>query len=162
MSIIHANEEHLETVKAITISTISRIYPHYYPKGAVDFFLAHHNEEIIFQDIQSGFVYLNVDQWQNAVGTVTLRTNEICRLFVLPQYQGRGLGRELLDFAEDRISEQNRTAVLDASLPAKSIYVKRGYIEVEARSIRTASGDYLCYDVMRKSFFCHTWDTDFV
>ncbi len=38
---------------------------------------------------------------------------------------------------------------MDASLPAKRIYRKRGYKETEYNTVKTDNGDYLCYDVMR-------------
>ena len=38
--------------------------------------------------------------------------------------------------------------IIDASLPAKPIYKKRGYRETEYHTIRTRKGDFLCYDVM--------------
>ena len=44
MSIRQAVLSDLDRVKYISEVTISEIYPHYYPKGAVDFFLAHHSE----------------------------------------------------------------------------------------------------------------------
>lgn len=47
MSIRQAVLADLSTVKNITELTISEVYPRYYPKGAVDFFLEHHNEEEI-------------------------------------------------------------------------------------------------------------------
>ena len=50
MQIIKAQTEHFEDVKSITHKTISEIYPHYYPKGVVDFFLAHHSDENIMKD----------------------------------------------------------------------------------------------------------------
>ena len=43
----------LDRVKYISEVTISDIYPHYYPKGAVDFFLGHHNEDNILSDIEN-------------------------------------------------------------------------------------------------------------
>lgn len=64
-------------------------------------------------------------------------------MFILPQYQKQGHGRELLDFAEARIGEQYNVIKLDASLPAKAIYLKRGYIVTEFHSIQTKSGDLL-------------------
>lgn len=51
-----ANLEQLELVKFITQKTIKEIYPHYYPKGAVEFFLSHHDEGHIREDIESGQV----------------------------------------------------------------------------------------------------------
>ena len=145
-----AELKQLELVKFITLKTIIDIYPHYYPKGAVDFFIEHHNESHISKDIESGQVYIVFDEHDDAVGTVTIHKNEICRLFVLPQYQKRGFGSQLLNFSENMILKQYNTIVLDASLPAKSIYLKRRYTIVETYSIRTYNNDYLCYDVMIK------------
>ena len=64
------------------------------------FFLAHHSEDNIMKDIERNRVFLCLDGSRNAVGTVTIKKNEISRLFVLPSYQGMGYGTEMLDFAE--------------------------------------------------------------
>ena len=125
------------------------MYPKYYPQGAVDFFSAHHSDERITSDIAGGFVYLLEDDG-TAVGTVTIETNHINRLFVLPTYQHRGYGRYLMDFAENKVFEQYDSVELDASFPAKRIYLKRGYVDMEYHVIDTENGDHLCYDVMKK------------
>lgn len=154
MSIKQAQRSDFDVVKEITHTTINEIYPHYYPMGAVAFFLSHHNDEKIENDISNGCVFLCYDVEHNAVGTVTITENEIGRLFVLPQYQGMGYGKELLAFAESEIAKCYHEIVLDASLAAKSIYHKRGYKETEYHMIKTANNDYLCYDVMTKQL-CH-------
>lgn len=150
MDIIHAKSKDMHIVKDITLKTIQAIYPHYYPKGAVDFFILHHNDKSIMEDIQLEYVYLIYDEAKNAVGTITLQENKINRLFVLPQFQHNGFGRKLMDFAEAEISKDYKTCHLDASLPAKSLYLKRGYFIIESLTIETDSGDFLCYDVMKK------------
>ncbi len=150
MSIRQAFSSDLETVKSISQGTISEIYPHYYPPGAVDFFLKHHNKTNILHDIWKGRVFLCLDAKENTVGTVTIKDNEICRLFVLPQYQGNGYGKEMLDHAEKIISEEYAEIVLDASFPAKGLYLRRGYKESGFHAIATENGDFLCYDVMKK------------
>ena len=150
MSMKQASLSDLSIIKRISEITISEIYPHYYPKGAVDFFLTHHSEANILNDIKLNRVFLCSDIMQNPVGTVTIKTNEICRLFVLPSYQGKGYGTEMLDYAEKEISSQYSTFVLDASLPAKMIYLHRGYRDVAFNIIATENNDYLCYDVMEK------------
>lgn len=137
-------------IHAITQETISAIYPRYYPKGAVDFFLQHHNPMAIEKDIKNGCVFLAENEEEKAVGTVTIRENEILRLFVLPEYQGMGYGKMLLDFAEEKVARQFDTVIVDASLPAKSLYLKRGYREKDYHHIKTENSDYLCYDVMEK------------
>ena len=107
-------------------------------------------DENIKNDVRNGIVYLCFDNENNAVGTVTVKENEICRLFVLPEQQGKGYGKELISFAENKISEKYNEIILHASLPAKAIYLKRGYKEVEFHSVKTENGDYLCYDMMIK------------
>ena len=150
MSIKQAYKEDLQVVKYITIETINQIYPHYYPKGAVEFFVEHHNDTNIINDIEAGKVFLCVNEEGQPVGTVSIKGNDICRLFVLPEYQGQGYGRMLLDFAENEIIKKYEEIMIDASLPAKRIYLKRGYREKESHIINANYGDFLCYDVMVK------------
>ena len=149
MNITQAVLSDTAAVRIITAQTIINVYPKYYPKGAVEFFIRHHDENNIISDIEKGIVYVLYDN-ENAVGTVTVRENEICRLFVLPKYQGKGFGGRLLDFAEKKIAENYRKIIIDASLPAKPIYLKRGYTFTEYHTIKTENGDFLCYDVMEK------------
>ena len=151
MKIVSASEADFDTVKAITQQTIKAVYPHYYPKGAVDFFLAHHSDENIMRDIRNGDVFLLYTDENEAAGTVTTEKNEINRLFVLPEFQGHGFGGALLRFAEERIAENYDMAELSVSLPAKAIYLKKGYIFKEYCTIKTDNGDYLCFDNMEKS-----------
>jgi hypothetical protein len=61
-----------------------------------------------------------------------------------------GYGKSLMDMAEEKISSAYDVIVLHASLPAKSIYLKRGYHEIDYIKIDTGHGDYLCADVMEK------------
>ena len=150
MKIKKAFEKDLETVKNITYTTIKAVYPHYYPTGAVDFFLKHHSDENIRCDIESGRVYLISNENGEIAGTVTIAENHINRLFVLPKYQGRGYGGELIRFAEEKIAEEYDNIEIDASFSAKSIYIRKGYKFVEYNLIKTDNGDFLCYDVMKK------------
>lgn len=151
MSIRQAVSTDLETVKNISEATISEIYPHYYPPGAVEFFLEHHNETNILSDIGQNMVFLCLDAKEHIVGTVTIKNNEICRLFVLPQYQGNGYGKEMLGYAEKIVSREYTEIMLAASLPAKGLYLKRGYKDRDFHVIAAGNGDFLCYDVMKKS-----------
>lgn len=150
MNIRKAEQKDLAAVKEIVQTTIREVYPKYYPAGAVEFFSEHHSDEKIIRDIDAGIVYLLVTDDGVPAGTVTLTDNEIDRLFVLPVFQGKGYGRALLDLAEDTISRSYDVIILHASLPAKSIYLKRGFHEVNYIKIDTGRGDFLCADVMEK------------
>lgn len=150
MNLQKAERKDAETVFRITRETIRAIYPHYYPQGAVDFFLAYHNIEHIQEDIDAGKVFLYMDAQNVPVGTVTINDKEIGRLFVLPAAQGNGYGRMLMDFAEAEIFRSSDEIILDASLCAKPIYLKRGYVDFAYEAIPTDNGDFLCHDTMRK------------
>ncbi len=138
-----------DIITELVRETIEAVYPKYYPAGAVRFFLDHHKPEKILADITAGKVYV-IEHGGVIKGTVTIDGNEIARLFVSPPEQGKGYGRQLLDFAENMIFGYSETIRLDSSLPAKDIYIKRGYIEKEYYKFLTENGDYLCYDVMEK------------
>ena len=150
MSIRLAQKSDFDVVKEITHTTINEIYPHYYSNGAVTFFIKHHSDENIGADISNNCVFLCCDLELNVIGTVTIKKNEICRLFVQSKYQGNGYGKELINFAETEIAKYYDEIILDASLSAKSIYLKRGYKEIEYHTIKTENNDYLCYDIMNK------------
>nr|WP_297707163.1 GNAT family N-acetyltransferase [uncultured Butyrivibrio sp.] len=150
MAVIRAAKEtDFDSVKDITQTTIWSVYPKYYPSGAVQFFSNHHSDDRIRADIVAGIVFL-IEVDGTAIGTVTVADNEINRLFVLPDFQRKGYGRELMDFAEEIIRKKHDHIILDASLPAKQIYLKRGYVTAKYNMIETENGDYLCYDVMEK------------
>lgn len=150
MAVIRAAKEtDFDSVKDITQTTIWSVYPKYYPSGAVQFFSNHHSDDRIRADIVAGIVFL-IEVDGTAIGTVTVADNEINRLFVLPDFQRKGYGRELMDFAEEIIRKKHDHIILDASLPAKQIYLKRGYVTAKHNMIETENGDYLCYDVMEK------------
>ena len=150
MKIVPAQIANFDAVRRITQETIRTVYPRYYPQGAVDFFLAHHNDAAIERDIREKRVYLCISDSGEPAGTVTVSGNEIGRLFVLPQFQGKGYGGKLLSFAELEIAGNYEFAVLDVSFSAKAIYLKRGYEAVGWHVIETECGDYLCYDQMTK------------
>lgn len=157
MIIRNADANDFEAVREITQTTIKEVYPKYYPEGAVRYFSEHHSDDVIMRDINAGNVYVLEDEEGNYAGTVTVSGNEICRLFVLPEFQHLGYGKALLDLAEESIAENYDTVAVDASLPAKKIYILRGYKETGYNVTDTGYGDYLCYDRMEKKFDQHEY-----
>ena len=144
-----ADMSDLESVLQITSDTISEIYCHYYAEGVVDFFLQHHSRENVLSDIENGIVWLQ-EEAGCLVGTVTIKGNAINRLFILPGYQSRGFGSQLMDFAEDKIAQNFSHIHIDSSLAAKEMYLKRGYKEKKTCRIPADNGDILIYDEMEK------------
>ncbi len=149
MNSIKASVNDVQTVAAIVTSTITAVYPIYYPAEVVDFFLSHHSEERILADLQRGTVYLLRDG-QDIIATGSVEENHISRVFVLPAFQGKGYGSLLMDFLEKQIAQSHPFTILDASLPAQAFYIKRGYLPVCYNQITVANNRILSYPVMQK------------
>ncbi|HIQ66398.1 MAG TPA: GNAT family N-acetyltransferase [Candidatus Coproplasma stercoravium] len=150
MTIRKAEPKDLQIVFKITHTTISEIYPRYYPSGAVKFFLDYHSKDAVAKDISDGKVFICYAPDGTAAGTATLCGNEIQRLYVLPEYQGMGFGGALVEFAEQELFKTVDEVIVEASLPAKGLYKKRGYTETEYLNMEAENGDFLCWDKMSK------------
>lgn len=148
--IIKATVEDTKLVQDIVYKTISEIYPNYYPQEVVDFFLNHHSQDRIVHDIEQDNVYLLRHDSCGYIGTGTIADNAINRVFVLPQYQSRGYGSQIMDFLESLISENYNRISLDSSLPAFALYLKRGYKPTEYHQENAANNRVLCYQMMVK------------
>lgn len=139
----------IKLVAGIAAETIRAVYPHYYPAGAVDFFLWLHSTERVKAGLESEEPYLLFRE-NMVLGTGSIRGNEICRLFILPEQQGRGYGKRLMDLLEEKVFLEADTVCVDASFPAERLYLNRGYRILSYETIQTDNGDFLCYHRMEK------------
>lgn len=84
--------------------------------------------------------------WSDAAG------DPICihRLAVHPEYQGRGLGKELLRFAEERARSSGGTSiridVFTLNEGALGMYRRAGFAEVGEICHPMRSAPYLCFE----------------
>lgn len=148
-----ATEGDEHTIYGIVQSTISEIYPNYYPDDVVNFFLNHHTLENIKIALNKETIILVKDN-ENMVGTGALLGNEIRRMFILPKFQGKGYARALLSRLESEAIAKGYTEVfLDSSLSAFSLYDKNGYSSVKYEKLVTPKGQVLCYNRMLKELY---------
>lgn len=139
----------LEVVSHVVRETIQTVYPGYYPQGAIDFFLQYHSDGAILSAISRDEVYL-FEEDNDFIATGSVEGDYLTRLFVLPEYQGKGYGGRIMDFLEDLAFQNHAEARLDASLPAVGMYLKRGYVIASYHMEPTFRDHYLCYFDMRK------------
>jgi len=150
MEIRNYTESFFKDVFDIVHKTIEGIYPKYYPRGAVDFFHNHHSEENMKKQLSNEFTLVLFDK-DKFFGTGTLFENEIKRFFILPEYQGKGYGKILLNELEKNV-EKNRYSkiILNSSLGAVEFYRRNNYVYKDYVTKRLSDGDYLCYLDMEK------------
>ena len=146
---IKATSDMVESIYNILHTTIKTIYPKYYPKEVVDFFCNHHSKEHILEGIASNNMRVLIDD-NIIVGTGCFDNNHITGLYVLPQYQKRGYGSHIMDCLEAEISKKHDVSILDASLPAVSLYEHRGYKTVGHGFYELKNNVRLVYEIMEK------------
>ena len=156
---IKATESDAENVCNIVRGTKAVIYPHYYTQAVVDFFGRLHSLENITRDIKAGKVdILKVDG--TIVGTGSRDENHITRVYVLPEYEGKGYGSIIMDHLELEIFSEYENANLDASLPATMFYEHRGFRTVEHRKHDIGDGEVMIYEIMEKGRFAEIKKAD--
>ena len=106
-------------------------------------------EKHIIKDIQKNIVYV-LEVNDIIVGTGSFEENHITRVYVLPQYQGKGYGYHILKELEKEIARNYNNVILDASLPACKFYEGNGYKTVRHEEWKCDNEMILVYDVMEK------------
>ena len=158
MKYIPATQEHTEQIVKLVQDTIKAIYPNYYPQEVVDFFCEHHCRENIVRDINCGNVGVLVVDHQ-VVGTGSHEENHITRVYVSPEYQGKGYGSFIIGELENVIRSSYDKVCLDASLPASHLYEKLGYQTIRHGREQVEHGVVLVYEVMEKRLREHAVTT---
>lgn len=96
-----ASEKNIHDIFQLVQNTILEIYSKYYRDEVVQFFCDWHSETRITKDVTEGKTYIIFDNGK-MVATGTAEAEHITRVYVLPEYQGHGLGSALMDFLEDK------------------------------------------------------------
>ncbi len=149
MEYIKATPKDIEQIYQIVQTTVTTIYPNYYPKEVVDFFCALHNREAIARDVVNGNAGILLDNHQ-IVGTGSHDGNHITRVYVLPEFQKKGYGNFIMECLENEMKKTFSNALLDASLPAACLYEHRGYHTKKHERYPVQNGVILVYEVMEK------------
>lgn len=149
MEYIKATESDTEEILMVVQDTIKTIYPRYYPQEVVTFFGELHCRENISKDIAAGFVGVLRDD-DGIVGTGCYKDDHITRVYVKPEYQGKGYGSYIMQCLENEIGVKYDMAYLDASLPASHLYEKRGYQTIRHEKWDVENGRVLVYEIMAK------------
>ena len=97
-----------------------------------------------------GKVYIAEENGRIA-GTGTVNGDNIERVYVRPEYRGKGIGSALMNYMEGEILKDHEAVVVESSLPAGEFYRKRKYVQVKHMDYPVENGKILCYEVMRKT-----------
>ena len=139
-----ATPEDADRICYVVKHTKAVIYPDYYTQAVVDFINRLTAIEKIKKDIKQSNIFVLVKDGE-IIGTGSRTGNHITRVYVLPEYQGQGIGGMLMDELEKKIFESY------ASLPACIFYENRGYKTVRHVKEDIGGGKCMVYEIMRKT-----------
>ncbi len=147
---------YLDEIYMLIVETVKSCYFEYYPKEAVDFFISYHSKEAIKNDSEN-VIILKADD--NIIGTGTLVDTEIKRVFVLPQYHGRGFGRIIMNHLENEALHKGyKLTELHSSLFAKKFYNKIGYKMFKLGKTEVGNNEVLYFQRMAKPLIKTEYD----
>lgn len=150
MQIVRATPEDGALVRQIVERSVRGSYEECYGEEVIGMFLEHHSAESIREELSRDIVLLLSDHGKT-VGTGCLQGGEIKQIYILPQEQGKGYGSILLRALErEAVQRGLEKVVLDASIPGRPLYQKRGYREISHEQIIGERGSVLDYWRMEK------------
>lgn len=120
-------EQDIPQIRALMHLTISACYPAIYPERVVQFFLNYHSPEEIRRRVKNGLVVALRDQ-DELRGTGFLMEEEMGGLYVHPDHQRKGYGRQIVEYLIKNALENKVFRIwLDATPLAKPLYDKLGF-----------------------------------
>ncbi|MCR9213076.1 MAG: GNAT family N-acetyltransferase [Proteobacteria bacterium] len=140
----------LDALYRLISETIEISYSPVYPARAVAFFKEFHSREKIRERSQSGQVLL-IEQSGQLVATGSRVGNEIFAVFVHPDCQQGGFGKQLMaDLEASARAEGQDQITLSISLPSRRFYEACGYEVTEELSRDLGDGQKLDFWKARK------------
>lgn len=86
-------------------------------------------EEAIYkEELFSETIYV-AEVNSHVVGFIAFRKNELGYIYVLKEYQGKGIGGKLLDTAIPYLKRPAFLEVFPTNIRAKGLYSSRGFVE---------------------------------
>ena len=152
ISIQPFHTKNLKVTIDIIHATVKKCYPEFYSPQVIDFFLEYHNKESLLKKHETGEVY-NIVTDSKIVGSGYLVENELGGLYILPEFQGLGLGLKMMNYLLKRAQSQNLSKVwLDATPNSKNFYAKHGFKLIQEETLMVEEKYPLPYFVMEYYF----------
>jgi N-acetylglutamate synthase-like GNAT family acetyltransferase len=144
-------ETDLPAVFALIQHTIEVTYAGVYPAEAILFFKGIHSRENILSDTLAGYTVVAACDG-TLCGTGTLLGTNIRRVFISPDYQHRGIGKNLVRDLAAKASQMKLTTLdLEASLVSRKFWESRGFTVDSENRLPVGNNRFLDYFKMFKN-----------
>ena len=151
MKLVKANSEHIPIIIELTKKIWPVAYGEILSKAQLDYMIEKfYNETALRELIQKGHIfYLAQDDKEKYVGFVSYEINsepnktKIHKIYVLPETQGTGLGRQFFELVKEKAIENNQNAIflnVNKYNNAIHFYTKLGFRKVKDEVIDIGNG----------------------
>lgn len=145
-----AEKENLISIKELVDRTIDISYESVYSEKCINFFKKHHSLKNIEEDLKKENVMV-LELNNEIIGTGTLAGNEIGRVFIIPEFQGKGFGKIIMKKLEEiALLKKIERINLDSSLVAYKFYKSLDYMTIKEEMIKISEENKLNYFEMEK------------
>lgn len=161
MNIINCTADTISIIKQLAY----QIWPHAYGKilevNQITYMLKlFYNEEALLKQFESGQKFILIEQDDTYLGFAAYEFNckstnktKLHKIYVLPETQGKGVGKQLLDYVENQAKYKNEKAVflnVNKYNTAQKFYQNLGYKIVDEEVIEIGNGYVMDDYIMEK------------
>jgi GNAT superfamily N-acetyltransferase len=163
MNISVATNNQLVIIKELAYQIWPKAYHKILSKQQLDYMLdLMYSIESLTKQMDYNHIFLLVEDSNSYIGFASFELNydfsnktKIQKLYVLPQIQGKGIGKMLIDFIEKKAIENNQSGLLlnvNKYNTAKDFYLKQGYKISYSEVIDIGKGYVMDDYILEKEF----------
>lgn len=138
MNIVVATKEQLVIVKNLAYKIWPNAYETILSKAQLDYMLEMiYSIDSLEKQFNNGHIFLLIEDNQNFIGFASYELNcnnsnktKLQKLYVLPEIQGKGIGKQVIDYIKDKVVLSNNLALflnVNKFNKAKYFYQKYGF-----------------------------------
>lgn len=138
MNIVVATKEQLAIVKNLAYKIWPNAYETILSKAQLDYMLKMiYSIDSLEKQFDDGHIFLLIEDNQNFIGFASYELNcnnsnktKLQKLYVLPEIQGKGIGKQVIDYIKEKVVLSNNLALflnVNKFNKAKDFYQKYGF-----------------------------------
>jgi ribosomal protein S18 acetylase RimI-like enzyme len=138
MNIVVATKEQLPIVKKLAYKIWPNAYETILSKAQIDYMLKMiYSIDSLEKQLDNEHIFLLIEEDQNFIGFASYEINcnnsnktKLQKLYVLPEIQGKGIGKQVIDYIKDKVVLSNNLALflnVNKFNKAKDFYKKYGF-----------------------------------
>lgn len=129
MEIRRLTTQEIKEVSSLIRKTLIETNSKFYPQKIINFLCNEYSPKNLMGMLEKKEFFIAINKGK-IIGVAGLEKNNITSVFILPEYQNKGIGKKLMNMVELRAKEKGFIEVnLNASINALDFYKYIGYEE---------------------------------